>query len=118
MVTPISSQHINVVKIVTGQRIAKATVGYPPGRRAEDAASWIAGEIQIIPTVKLAAEVFGVSLPPVAEARKRHEWLRGFASTPALSDYTIECIVAEIGPERVMRSLDRLTQPELLVAAE
>src|SRR6476620_7250596 len=76
MVTPISSQHISIVKLVTGQRIAKATVGYPPRRRAEDAASWIAGEIQIIPTVKLAAEVFGVSLPPVAEARKRHEWLR------------------------------------------
>jgi len=46
--------------IVTGQYPAKATVHYPRELRAYDAARWVRGEIQVLPTTKLAATVFGV----------------------------------------------------------
>jgi hypothetical protein len=126
MLTPLSrapatNGQAPATKTVTGQYLAKATVNYPPWRRAEDAARWLRGELTIKPTLKLAAETFGVSVPLVAQAR---EWLErvkrhGNGGTTTLSDDAIDRIVVEVGPERVMCSLDRITQPQLpLVAAE
>ena len=113
-------------KTVTGQYLAKATVGYPPWKRAEDAALWLRGQLTVKPTVKLAGETFGVSVPLVAAARnrldgrergKRHATNGG--GVTALSDDAVERIVAEIGVDRIWRVVDRLTQPDLpLVAAE
>jgi len=109
-------------KTITGQYLAKATVNYPARRRAEDAARWLRGQVTIKPTVKLAAETFGVSVPLVAEARdlleqqeraKRH----GNGGATTLSDDAVDRIVVKVGPERVMCSLDRITQPELPFAA-
>ena len=61
------------VKTVTGLFIAKGTVNYPSWHRAEDAVRWLRGELQIKPTIRLAAEVFRVNAPLVEEARERLE---------------------------------------------
>jgi hypothetical protein len=110
-------------KVVSGQRIAKASASYLPWQRAEDAIRWMRGEVAVNPTAKLAAEVFGVSVPTVTAARKRLDHrdrakrFNGGVST--LSDDAIERIVVEVGVDRVWRAVDKLTQPELpLVAAE
>jgi hypothetical protein len=50
---------------VTGQSIAKAH--WSPRKRARLAAKWRSGLIDVKATTKLAAEVFGVSLPLVLE---------------------------------------------------
>jgi hypothetical protein len=51
------------------------------------------------------------------ERRKRFGANGG--SVPGLSDDAIERIVVEIGPERIWRAVDKITQPKLpLVAAE
>jgi hypothetical protein len=130
---PTAGVHTNgqasAVKAVTGLYIAKAAVNYRKYQRAEDAARWLRGELQIKPTVKLAAKTFGVSIPLVAEARKHH--LRQLArreqgkrhlnggSVPGLSDDAVERIVAEVGVDRIWRAVDKLTQPQLpLQAAE
>jgi hypothetical protein len=111
--------------VVTGQRLAKASSGYPPWERAKDAARWFRGELAIKPTAKLAADTFGVSITLVAEAcewlgqreqGKRHHPNGG--STTGLSDSAVERIVVEIGPERILRVVDKLTSPELPLAAE
>jgi hypothetical protein len=120
---PTTNGQAPATKTVTGQYLAKATVNYPPWRRAEDAARWLRGELTIKPTVKLAAKTFGVSVPWVASARelleqrgraKRH----GTASSlMSLSDDAVERIVVEIGPERILGVVDKLTQPSLPLAA-
>jgi hypothetical protein len=134
--TPVAGVHTNrqaptgkPIKTVSGQFIARAKVHYAPRRRAEDAARWLRGELTIKPTLKLAAETFGVSIPLVVEAREHH--LRRLAqreqgkrhlnggSVPGLSDDAVERIVAEVGVERIWRAVDKITQPNLpLVAAE
>jgi hypothetical protein len=112
------------VKIVTGQFIAKATVNYPSWQRAEDAVRWLRGELQIKPTVKQAAETFRVNAPLMREARDRLERRErgkhhGNGGTTTLSDDAVARIVAEIGPERILDVVDKLTQPSPpLVAAE
>jgi hypothetical protein len=119
---PTTNGQAPATRVVTGQYLAKATVNYPKWHRAKDAARWLRGELAIKPTIKLAAKTFGVSLPLVAEAR---EWFaqqerakhRGNGGTSALSDSAIDNIVREVGPERVMCSLDRITQPQLPLAA-
>jgi hypothetical protein len=109
---------------VSGQFLAKATVNYPKRQRAEDAVRWQRGELQIKSTVKLAAKTFGVSLPLVAEARKRFEQRerakRFNGGSTTLSDSAIEGIVREVGVDRIWRAVDKLTSPELPlgVAAE
>jgi hypothetical protein len=111
-------------RVVTGQYLAKAAVNYPKWYRAKDAARWLRGELAIKPTLKLACETFGVSVPLVAEARKYLEQQErskrhSNGGTTTLSDSAIDNIVREVGPERVMCSLDRITQPSLpLVPAE
>jgi hypothetical protein len=50
---------------VTGQAIAKSH--WSPRKRARYAAKWRSGLIDVKPTTKLAAEVFGVSIPLVLE---------------------------------------------------
>jgi hypothetical protein len=114
-------------KAVTGQYLAKATVNYPRWRRAEDAVRWQRREVDVKPTAKLAAEVFGTSLHLMKTARarlERHEQgkrhrANGGNGTTALSDDAVERIVVEIGPERILRVVDKLTSPEPpLVAAE
>lgn len=115
------------VKTVTGQYLAKATTkGYPAWQRAEDAARWQRGELTIKPTAKLAANVFGVNARQMSAARERLErqergkrFGANGGSVPGLSDDAVERIVIEIGPDRIWRAVDKITQPELpLVAAE
>jgi hypothetical protein len=48
------------IEVVTGQTIAKRQ--WHPRTRAHYAAKWRLGLIRVAPTVKLAAEVFGVSV--------------------------------------------------------
>jgi hypothetical protein len=130
MLTPLSKAPTTngqapATKAVTGQYLAKATVNYPKRKRIAGAAAWCRGELRIDPpTHKLAAEVFGVSVASVAaelariEQRKRGK-RHGNGGTTALSDDAIDRIVTEVGPERIMHSLDRITQPQLpLTAAE
>jgi hypothetical protein len=110
-------------KAVPGQFIARATSSYPRNRRAEDAAQWLRGKIEVAPTLKLAAETFGVQPAEVKAARKRleqSERAKHFnGGSTILSDSVIENIVREVGVDRVWRAVDRLTQPEMsLVAAE
>jgi hypothetical protein len=108
-------------KTVTGQFLARATVNYPAYHRARDAARWIRGELTITPTLKLAAETFGVCVPLVAAARDAlaREAQRQRSGAFTLSDSAVDNIVREIGVERMWAAIDRLTQPELnLVAAE
>jgi hypothetical protein len=109
-----------------GQFLAKATSAYPAWRRAEDAVRWLRGELQIKPTIKLAAEVFRVSHPRIKQAQARieqRERNKRYASngngTTTLSDSALERLVAEVGIDRVWRAVDKLTQPQLpLQAAE
>jgi hypothetical protein len=116
---PLSNEQGHVTPIVTGQRIAKATVNYAPQQRATDAARWLRGELSIKPTVALAARTFNVSVPLIIEARARLEQRERAKHLAALSDNVIERIVREVGVERVWQVVDKLTSPELpLVAAE
>ena len=114
------------VTVVTGQYIARATVNYPSRQRAEDAVRWFRGELTIKPTLKLAAETFGISIPLVMEARRHlaqverlrrlHQTDNDGGGTTALSDSAVENIVAEVGVERIWRAVDKLTQPPLAAA--
>jgi hypothetical protein len=112
------------VKTITGRFIAKATVSYPRWRRAEDAVRWLRGELQIKPTAKQAAEIFHVNAPLMKAARERLDQQErgkrhGNGGAASLSDTTVERIVVSVGPERILRVIDKLTSPELpLVAAE
>ena len=112
---PTNSGQAPATPVVTGQHIAKATVNYAPQQRAADAARWLRGELSIEPTVALAARTFGVSVPLVVEARERANRFHGGITT--LSDAAIEGIVREVGVDRIWRAVDRLTQPELPLAA-
>ena len=57
------------------------------------------------------------AMPRKAPQRKRQRLLYRRADT--LSDDEVKSIVVELGPERVLRVVDKLTQPQLpLVAAE
>jgi hypothetical protein len=111
-------------KVVTGQRLAKAT-HYPKWERALDAALWLRGEVQVLPTTKDAAEFFGISVSLIAAAGRQHDEhtkLNGSgngAAVPALSDAVIDNMIAEIGPDRFWAALDRYTAPQLpLMAGE
>jgi hypothetical protein len=72
--------------------------------------------VEIVPTLKLAAETFGVQ---PAEVKAACERLAGNGTT-ALSDDVVKHIVMEIGPERVLKAVDKLTAPPLpfVMAAE
>ena len=122
-------------KVVTGQFVARAT-HYTKWERARDAALWLRGEVQVVPTTKDAVEFFGISVSLIAEAGRWHDEhtkLNGngtgnSTAVPALSDAIIDSVIAEIGPDRILpligpdrifAFLDRVTQPELpLQAAE
>jgi hypothetical protein len=106
------------VKVISGLRIAKATVHYSKQERVRDAVLWLRGEVAVAPTFRLAAHVFRVSAPLVVKAyrlveqldNKRHVNGNG---TTTLSDDVVERIVAEVGVDRVWRVVDKLTQPQL-----
>ena len=120
---PTTNGQAPVGKTVTGQFIARGTVNYASWHRAEDAVRWLRGELQIKPTVKLAAATFRVNAQQVKEARERLErrerGKRQGTDTPVLSNDAVEHIVRRIGPERILRVIDKLTEPALpLVAAE
>ena len=110
-------------KTISALHISKARKTYFKHQRVVDAAGWVRGEVRVAPTLKLAAAVFGV---PLAEIRRLVRWRKQHdlgkqsnGGTTALSDTAIDNIVMEIGPERFLQSIDRLTQPKLpLVAAE
>jgi hypothetical protein len=114
-------------KTVTGQRLAKASSGYPWWVRAEDAARWLKGEVAIKPTAKLACAVFNVSYPRLKDAQERLDLNQHYfdekhgngngTSAAALSDAVIENVVLEIGPDRILAALDRVTAPELPLQA-
>jgi hypothetical protein len=119
--TPRGQAPANPAKTITGEYLAKATRTYPAECRAEDAARWQRGELQIKPTAKLACEVFRVSYPRLKQAQARlepnkHSRHHGNGMTP-LSDQALERIVAETGVDRIWRVIDRLTAPELPLAA-
>src|SRR5262249_37566455 len=103
---------------ITGQYLAKAS-HYPKQTRAADAAAWICGEVVVEPTIALAADVFGIS-PPLVKAqlglRAKHLGNRN-GGAPALSDDVVERMVTEIGVERIFRVVEKLTQPQLPLAA-
>jgi hypothetical protein len=101
-------------KPVSGQFIARATTGYPRSQRAEDAARWLLGKVEVVPTLKLAAETFGVQPAEVKAAVKRLDE----SGTTALTDDVVERIVVKIGPERILRVIDKLIEPPQLIAAE
>jgi hypothetical protein len=112
------------VKVISGLRIAKATVHYSKQERVRDAVLWLRGEAAVAPTFRLAAHVFRVSAPLVVKAyrlveqldNKRHGNGNG---TTTLSDDVVQRFVIEIGPDRILHALDRVTQPTLpLQAAE
>jgi hypothetical protein len=120
---PTTNGQAPAIKTITGQFIARATVNYPSWQRAEDAVRWLRGELQIKPTVKQAVETFRVNAPLMKAARERLERRECHAangnSATMLSDGAVERIVAEIGPERILGVVDKLTQPSLpFVAAE
>lgn len=121
---PTSPKQAPTKIVIGGEFLAKATVAYPAWRRAEDAVRWLRGELQIKPTIKLAAEVFGVSFQRLKQAQarieqrernKRHA-LNGNGTT-TLSDSALERLLAEVGIDRVWRAVDNLTQPQLPIAA-
>ena len=60
-------------KVVTGRRIAKSSVGYPPWARAEDAAGWLVGMVVVEPTAKMACATFNISYRRLREAQARIE---------------------------------------------
>src|SRR5262249_28537787 len=116
---PASNGEGSQKKAIPGQFIAKATTNYPRNCRAEDAAQWLRGKVEVVPTLKLAAATFGVQPAEVTAARKRLEQRERAKHSVALSDNVVERIVREVGVDRVWRAVDRLTSPELpLVAAE
>jgi len=118
-VSPSNGQGSSQKKAIPGQFIAKATTSYPRNCRAEDAAQWLRGKVEVTPTLKLAAETFGVQPAEVTAARKRLEQRERAKHFAVLSDNAIEHIVREVGVDRVWRVVDKLTSPELpLVAAE
>jgi hypothetical protein len=106
-------------KVVTGERLAKSSSGYPPWARAEDAARWLRdeGEIRVKPTARLACTVFNVSYPRLKQGQARlscdKHHVNGNGAAPALSDDVVERIVTEVGVERIWRVVEKLTQPEL-----
>jgi len=109
------------IKTISGLHLAKA-FRYPKGRRAQDAAGWIRGEVVVTPTIKLAAAVFGVSPPLVRaqlELRAKHH-ANGNSDAPyPMTDAALDRLVAAIGADRVLAAIDRATQPQLpLQAAE
>jgi hypothetical protein len=114
------------VKVVSGLHIAKATVHYSKEERVRDAALWLRGEVAVAPTLRLAANVFRISVPLLTKVHRQLERLErrvhangNGGSTTMLSDDVVERIVAEVGVERIWRALDKLTQPQLpLQAAE
>jgi hypothetical protein len=110
-------------KAIPGQFIAKATTSYPRHCRAEDAAQWMRGKVEVAPTLKLAAATFRVRPAEVKAARERLEQSErkrfGNGGAAILSDSVIENIVREVGVDRVWHVVDKLTSPELpQVAAE
>jgi hypothetical protein len=109
-------------KAIPGQFIARATTSYPRNCRAEDAAQWLRGKAEVVPTLKLAAATFHVQPAEVMAARKRLEQREraNAAFRVGLSDDAVERIVVEIGPERVLKVVDKLTEPPLpvVLAAE
>jgi hypothetical protein len=105
-----------------GRFLAKATTNYPAALRAEDAVHWMRGEVRIWPTATQARRLFRVNAQQLRLARERIEYRerakqRVFGvGTTTLSDDAVERIVVEVGPERIWKAVDRLTQPP--VAAE
>jgi hypothetical protein len=65
-VPPAAFQSPAFVRTISGQSIAKSEWG--PRKRARLAAQWRDGTLTVKPTVKLAAEVFGVSEQLVRQA--------------------------------------------------
>jgi hypothetical protein len=121
----------SAVKVISGEHIAKSSCGYPLEVRAADAVRWLKGEVVIAPTAKLACEVFRISYPRLKRAQARlvqgrhhfdEKHVNGNgngATATALSDAVLDHMVIEIGPDRILHALDRVTSPELpLQAAE
>jgi hypothetical protein len=97
--------------VVTGQSIAKSD--WAPRHRAHLAAKWRTGRIKVDPTVKLAASVFGVSVPLVMaaiadlESAATLEAAASVTNGSRVSDSTLEWMVRDAGTERVWAAIER-----------
>ena len=109
------------LKTVSAQRIARATT-YTKQDRAHDAALWRRRKLDIDPpTIALAARIFGISQPMVKKECERLEQQNrrpNGSPIPAPTDHEADRLVEWLGPDRVMRALDRATQPPFTMAAE
>jgi hypothetical protein len=90
------------IKVITGQSLAKAD--RMPRQRARAAADWIRGEVRLVPGLKLAAAVFGVSQPLVSEELKAKN------GTPPLSEIDSAWACADC--EEFARASDRTVGPD------
>jgi hypothetical protein len=89
MLDIISSSSPSAIPLkVTGQAIAKSH--WSPRRRAFLAAKWHSGQVTIEPTVKLAAEVFGVSVLLVNAAIADAEYKRWLSEQDSPSESLTE----------------------------
>jgi hypothetical protein len=97
---------------ITGQTISKTST-WSPRYRARLAAEWRLGALRIDPTTKLAAAVFGVSVPLVTDAIKELEAAAKLKAAAAatngskVSDATIKWIVQDAGVERVWSAIEQ-----------
>jgi hypothetical protein len=95
--------------VITGQSIAKSAWG--PRLRARRAAEWRLGLITVDPTIRLAADVFGVSVPLVVDAIKEIETTTTIKVAATMvngskvSDATIRWVVQDAGVERVWNAI-------------
>jgi hypothetical protein len=93
----------------TGRNLKRLLHGKPPRVRAKAGAKLVNGEFAFTaPTVPQAARLVG------CPAQLIHAELGHRPKPP--SDVQIDRLVAKLGADRVMASLDRLTKPSLLAA--
>jgi hypothetical protein len=124
-------------RVITAESIAKRRY-YFQEERDNDAAEWLRRQLDVAPTAKLAAEVFGTTVARVTKARRlldrrdrlhagghrdagdhHHHHNHNGKPVPTPTDREADRLVEWLGAARVLAALDRATEPELpLRAAE
>jgi hypothetical protein len=101
--------HVNAPVNASGRNLRRLLHGKPPATRARAAAKLVTGEWQFTrPLPAQAARLCSVHPARVGKALGR-------PSRPR-SDREIDRVIAEIGYEAVMASLDRATRPSSVAA--